>query len=76
MPIVRKLLEKYDLIPTKPLGNMALSTVVRVISTYVVDMDSEQMKMLGEGLKDLGVELVSESVAKTAKGAVEGMQEE
>ena len=65
--LLRKLFEKYDLIPTKPLANMALSTVVRVVSTYVVDMDSEQIKMLGEGLKDLGVELVSESVAKTAK---------
>ena len=72
MTLIRKLFEKYDLIPTKPLANTALSTVVRVLSTYVVDMDSEQLKTLGEGLKDLGLEIVEAS----AKGAVEGLQEE
>ena len=70
--LIRKLMEKYDLIPTKPLGNNALSTIVRVLSTYVVDMDSEQLKIVGEGLKDLGLQFVEAS----SKGAAEGLTEE
>ena len=72
MTLIRKLFEKYDLIPTKPAANMALSVVVRVLSTFVVDMDSEQLKTLGEGLKELGLEIVEAS----AKGAVDSLQEE
>ena len=70
--LLRKLFEKYDLIPTKPLANTALSTVVRVISTYVVDMSPEQTKALGEGLRELGLEIIEAS----AKGMVEGLEEE
>ena len=71
MTLIRRLMEKYDLIPTKPMGNMALSTIVRVLSTYVVDMDSKQLKIVGEGLKELGLEIVEAG----AKGAVEGLKE-
>ena len=71
MTLVRKLFEKYDLIPTKPLANTALSTVVRVVSTYIVDMNEQQLRTLGEGLKDLGLEIIEAS----AKGAVEGLEE-
>lgn len=71
MPLIRRLLEKYDLIPTKPLANMALSIVVRVVSIYIVDMDKEQLETLGNGLKDLGLEIIEAS----ARGAVEGLKE-
>ena len=70
--IMQKFIKKYELIPSQPLVNSVLSLVLRIVTTYVGDIPEQDREILAEGLRELAVDIVSESAAKMAKEAKDG----
>ena len=70
--LIQQLHKKYNRIPTRPFVNVVLGLIVRIVTTYIVDMDKNQRKAFGKGLKELGLEIVEAS----AKGMIKGLAKE
>ena len=69
--IAEKFQKLYSRIPTKPLVNMVFGLIMRIVITYIVDMDAKQRKSFGLKLKRLGLDIIESA----AEGAVRGAKD-